>query len=130
MSSASGHQSRFLCPRAPCATGHFAAPLFAAAAAVSVVSFAICLSFPSKLESLARSAPGRAFGAQSAENQFAFTKHPPAERGGGRPGHFVPVKILDIAAAVADEVVMPHSFHIKPRRASLHRHFTHQTGLY
>src|ERR1035438_8399224 len=53
-----------------------------------------------------------------------------AERGCGRPGHVIPLQILDIAAAVADEVVMPRAFRIKSRRAALHGHFTHQTSLH
>src|ERR1051326_4155526 len=122
MSRASGHQSRFLRPRAPCATGHFEAPatvcpLVATFAAASVTSFSMCLSFPSNL-SFCGSAPGRALGAQSPENEFAFAKHPLAERGCGRPGHVIPVHVLDLAAAIADEMVMPHTFRIKSRRAA------------
>src|SRR5437868_2342309 len=135
MSRASGHHSRFLRPRAPCATGHFAAParvwsLLATAAAASVTSFSILFILSYELEYLAGSAPGRAFGAQPPQNEFAFAKHPLAERGYGRPGHVIPVHVLDIAAAVADEMVMPHAFRIKSRRATLHGHFTHQTSLH
>src|SRR5947209_3719825 len=135
MSRASGHQSGFLRPRALCATGHFAAPatvwpLLAPAAGAWVTSFSICLSFRFELEKLPGSAPGRAFGAQPPENEFAFAKHPLAERGCGRPGHVIPVYVLDVAAAVADEVVMPRAFRIEARRAALHGHFTHQTSLH
>ena len=76
------------------------------------------------------SPPGRALGTQPPENEFAFAKHTFIERGRGRPGHVIPVHVLDIAAAVADEMVMPNAFRIKSRRAALHGHFTHQTSLY
>src|SRR5689334_7226061 len=130
MSRASGHQSRFPRARGPCATGHL--PLLAAAcslpvAAVSVVCFSICLSFP-WIEALAGSAPGSAFGAQPPKNEFAFPKHPLAERGGRRPGHVVPVHVLDTAAAVAEEVVMRHALRVEARLTTSHGHFTHQTG--
>src|SRR5438874_4822341 len=135
MSSASGHQSRFLRPRAPCATGHFPAAatvwsLLATGAAASVPSFCISLSFPFESEYLAGSAPRRALGAQPPKNEFAFAKHPLAERGRVRPGHVIPVHVLDVAAAVADEVVMPYAFRIESRCAALHGHFTHQTSLH
>src|SRR5437868_13126318 len=135
MSRASGHHSRFLRPRAPCATGHFAAParvwsLLATAAAASVTSFSILFILSYELEYLAGSAPGRALGAQPPENEFAFAKHPLAERGRGRPEHVIPVHILDIAATVADEVVMANAFGVESRRAPVHCHFTHQTSLH
>jgi len=47
-----------------------------------------------------------------------------------RPGHVVPLHILNLAAAVADEVVMPHALRIKARGAALHGHFTHQTRVH
>src|ERR1051325_710539 len=135
MSRASGHQSRFLRPRAPCATGHFAAPatvssLWVPATAASVTCFSMCFILSFELESLSGSAPRRAPGTQSPENEFAFAKHPFAERACRRPRHVIPVHVLDIAATVTDEVMMPHAFRIKPRRAPLHGHFTHQTGLH
>src|SRR5689334_3407982 len=124
MSRASGHQSRFLRPRAPCATGHFAAsatvwPLLATAAAASTTSFPICLSFYPFLRIRILSGSPRALGAQPPENEFALAKHPFAKRGCGRPGHVIPVHVLDIAAAVADEMVMLHAFRIKARRTAL-----------
>src|SRR5947209_7779625 len=119
MSSASGHQLCFLRPRVPCATGHFAASaavwsLSVTADAAPATSFSMfILSF--ELEHLAGRPPGRAPGAQPAENQFAFAKHTLAERGRWRPGHVIPLHVLYFAAAVADEVVMPHAFRIKSR---------------
>lgn len=71
-----------------------------------------------------------ALDAQTPKNELAFAKHPLAERRCGRPGHVVPVHVLHIAAAVTDEVVMPHAGCVKSRRAALHGHFTHQTSLH
>src|SRR5208337_1073785 len=68
--------------------------------------------------------------AESSENEFAFAKNPLAERARGRPGHVVPLDVLNIAAAVADEVVMPHAFRLESRGAALDGHFTHQTRLH
>ena len=70
-----------------------------------------------------------AFRAKAPENEFAFAKHPLAQRTRGWPGHIIPFQVFDIATAVADEVVMPRAFCIKSRRAALHCHFTHQTSL-
>jgi len=56
---------------------------------------------------------------ESPENEFAFAKNPLTEGAGGRPGHAVPLHVLNIAAAVADEVVMPHAFRIESRGAAL-----------
>jgi len=74
--------------------------------------------------------PRSAFRADPAENEFAFAKNPLTEGAGGRPGHVVPFHILNIAAAVADEVVMQHALRIESRAASFHGHFTHQTRLH
>jgi hypothetical protein len=41
-----------------------------------------------------------------------------------------PLNVLNIAAAVADEVVMPHAFGVEARGAALDGHFPHQTSLY
>jgi len=41
---------------------------------------------------------------QSPENDFAFAKNPLTESARGRPGHVVPIDVLNLAAAVADEV--------------------------
>jgi len=60
-----------------------------------------------------------ALGAESPENQFAFAKNPLTEGARGRPGHVVPLEVLNLAAAVANEVVMPHAFRIESRGAAL-----------
>ena len=72
----------------------------------------------------------RALGAKPPENQFAFTDNALAERARGRPRHIVPLHILHIAAAVADEVVMPHASRIESRGAALDGYFAHQTSFY
>ncbi len=65
--------------------------------------------------------------APAPENKFAFTKYPLTERARGRSGHLVPLDVLKLAAAVADEVVMAHALKIESRGAALDGHFTHQT---
>jgi len=82
------------------------------------------------LRRLTGSAPRSALRAEPPENEFAFAKNPLTEGARGRPGHVVPIHILNIAAAVANEVVMPHAFRIESRGAALHGHFTHQTRLH
>src|SRR5271169_2269949 len=79
---------------------------------------------------LTGSAPRSALGAEPPENEFAFAKNPLTEGARGRPGHVVPLQVLNIATAVADEVVMLHAFSIESRGAALDGHFTHQTRLY
>src|SRR5258705_14004229 len=69
--------------------------------------------------------PWSALRAEPAENKFAFAKHPFTKGTGSRPGYLVPVDVLDIAAAVADEVVMAHAFRIKARGASLDGHLAY-----
>src|SRR4051812_11457215 len=103
MSKASGHQSRFPCPRALWATGHFAPPAKSwsfgwVGEEASVLCFSICFILSWQSELLPGRTPGRAPGTQSAENEFAFAKHTLAERGCGGPGHVIPVNVLDIAA--------------------------------
>jgi hypothetical protein len=68
-------------------------------------------------------------GTQPSENEFAFPHHPLTQNARGRPGYVEPFHILDIAAAVADEMVMPQASRIEPRRAALDSHFTHQARL-
>jgi hypothetical protein len=84
----------------------------------------------SRLLNLMGSVPRSALCAQPPENEFAFAKNPLAERTRGRPGHVVPLDVLNIAAAIADEVVMPYAFRIESRGAALDGHFTHQTSLH
>src|SRR6266699_2603980 len=83
-----------------------------------------------RLRHLTGSVPRRALGAEPPENEFAFAKNPLTEGARGRLGHVVPLHVLNIAAAVADEVVMPHAFRIESRGAALDGHFTHQTRLH
>ena len=83
-----------------------------------------------RLRHLTGSAPRSALGAQPAENEFAFAKNPLTKGARGRLGYVAPFNVLDIAAAVADEVVMPYAFRIESRGAALHGHFTHQTRLH
>jgi len=74
--------------------------------------------------------PRSALGAEPAENEFAVAKDPLAEGARGRLGHVVPPYVLNIAAVIADEMVVPHAFCIKSRGAALDGHFTHQTRLH
>src|ERR1700675_4262088 len=74
---------------------------------------------------LTGSAPRSTLRAESPENEFAFAKNPLTEGARSRPGHVVPLHVLYIAAAVADEVVMPHALGIEARGAALDGHFTH-----
>src|ERR1700686_1617400 len=69
------------------------------------------------------SASRSALRAQPPKNELAFANNPLPERARGRPGHVVPVHVLNIAAAVADEVVMPHVFRIEARGGALDGHF-------
>ena len=71
--------------------------------------------------------PRRALHAQTAENEFTFAKNTLAQGSGSGLGHVVPLHILDTAAAVADEMVMTHTFRVKPRGAAFDGHFAHQT---
>jgi hypothetical protein len=63
--------------------------------------------------------------AETAKNQFTFAKHAFSKRGGSWLGYFVPLNILNIPAAVADEVVMPHAFGVEARSAALDGDFAH-----
>jgi hypothetical protein len=83
-----------------------------------------------RLPHLAGSAPRSALRAQSAENQFAFANNSFTERTRGRSRHVVPFYVLNTAAAVADEVVVPHAFHIKSPGPAFDGHFTYQARLH
>src|SRR5258708_14575380 len=76
------------------------------------------------------SAPRSALRAKPPENDFAFAKNPFAEGAGGRPRHAVPIHVFNIAAAVADEVVMPRAFRIESRGAAFDGNFSQQTRLH
>src|SRR6202163_2236938 len=83
-----------------------------------------------RLRHLTGSVPRSALRAEPSENEFAFAKNPLTEGARSRPGHVVPFNVLNIAAAVADKMVMPDAFRIKSRGAALDGHFTHQTRLH
>jgi len=68
--------------------------------------------------------------AEAPENEFAFAKNPLVERTGGGLGQLIPIDVLNDAAAVADEVVMPRAFRIEPSGAALDGNFTNQAGLH
>lgn len=75
-------------------------------------------------------APFSAFGAKSTENEFAFAKHAFAEKTRGRIRHVVPLHVFDIAAAIADEVMVAHAFRVVTCGAAFDGDFTHQTRLH
>lgn len=72
----------------------------------------------------------RALRAEATENKFAFAKDPLAEGTRPGPGHVEPGNVLDIAATVADEVVMLHAFRVEARGTTLDGYFTNQPRLY
>ncbi len=74
-------------------------------------------------------APRGALGAKTAKDEFAFAENPLTEHARGRPGQVEPFHIFHIAAAITDEMVMPHASHVESRGASFDRHFAHQTCL-
>ncbi len=77
-----------------------------------------------------RRATWSALRAQPTENEFAFAQNSLAERPGRRPGDLEPFQIFNLAATIADEVMMPHAFRIESRGPALHGHFTHQARLH
>jgi hypothetical protein len=79
---------------------------------------------------LTGSAPRNALRAEPPEDEFAVAKNPLTEGARARPGHVIPFNILNIAAAVADEVVMLDALRIEARGAALDGHFTHQARLH
>ena len=83
-----------------------------------------------RLRDLTGSVPRSALRAQPPENEFAFANNPLAEGARRGPGHIAPLNVLDIAAAIANEVVMPHTFRLESRAAAFHSHFSHQTRLH
>src|ERR1700722_9458477 len=72
----------------------------------------------------------RALCAKSAENDFAFAQDSFAEVARCRVGHVVPLDVFDFAAAIADEVVMAHSFGVVTRGAAFDGDFTDETRLH
>src|ERR1700723_553503 len=83
-----------------------------------------------RLRLLTGSVPRSTLHAEPPENKFAFAKNPLAERARGRLRHVVPLDVLNIAAAIADEVVMLQAFGIESCGSPLDSHFTHQTRLH
>lgn len=82
-----------------------------------------------RAEKLTTSAPGSAFGAQAAKNQFTLTKNALAEGARSRFGNREPSHVLDIATTVADEMVMANTFCIELGGAALDGHLTDQARL-
>ena len=74
--------------------------------------------------------PPRALCTQTTENEFALANDPLAERARSWRRHVKPVHVFDIAAAVTDEVVMPHTFRIESRGPTLDGHFADQASLH
>src|SRR5580658_7836280 len=79
---------------------------------------------------LTRTVLRRAFGAKSTQNEFAIANDPLTQGARSRPGHVVPLNVLNISAAVADEVMMQQAFGIESRGAALDGHFAHQSCLH
>lgn len=68
--------------------------------------------------------------AKTAKNKLAFSYHSLAQRTRAWLGHVVPVNILNIAAAIADEMMMAHAFKIESPGAALDGNFTYQACLH
>jgi hypothetical protein len=82
------------------------------------------------LPTLTRTVLRSAFGAKSAENEFAIANDPSTQEARSRPGNVVPLDVLNVSASIADEVVMQQAFGIESRSAALDCHFTHQACLH
>ena len=68
--------------------------------------------FPRSLDAEARGA----LHTNPSHNQLTLPHQPPAHRSRRRPRKFVPIQVLDPAAAVADEVMMLKALGIKPTK--------------
>lgn len=88
------------------------------------------LSHPQIALDLTGTLPRSALRTKPADNDFAIPKNPFAERTRRRLGHAVPLHVLNLAAAVADEVVMSHALHVESRCAALDCHFADQPRLH
>jgi hypothetical protein len=64
---------------------------------------------------------------QPPENDFAFANDPITERCRGWSGYLAPFYVLHVSATVAYEVMMRHSFCVKPCGTALHGDLAHQT---
>lgn len=69
---------------------------------------------------------GRALGAEPADDEFALAYYALAERSGGGAWHGVPVDVLDVAAAIANEVMMLAVFGVIARGAAFGGDLAHQ----
>ncbi len=88
-------------------------------------------SFTRRLHTaLTGSAAWRTLRTKPPQNELAFANNPLAERPRGRPGNVIPLHVLDVAAAVANEMVMPHALQIESPGAALDGHFPYQAGLH
>jgi hypothetical protein len=83
-----------------------------------------CFNFCPDICKLTGGTPS-AIRAESAENKLAFTNNSLAQRTGSRPGHVVPVDVLNIAAAITNEMVMARAFQVKSPGAALDGHLPH-----
>jgi hypothetical protein len=61
------------------------------------------------------------------KNQLAFPNHSLTQRSRRRLRYFIPLYVLDIPAAVADEVVVPYALQIESAGTALSSDFTHQS---
>ena len=64
-----------------------------------------------------------ALGAEAPKNEFAFTQDALAKRSRGRLWQVEPRHVLDFAATVANEVVVPHTLHVEARGTPLDSDF-------
>jgi hypothetical protein len=64
------------------------------------------------------------FSTEPAKNEFAFADNPLTKKPRRRSGQLIPLHVLNIPTAVADEMVMPHAFGIEPCGAALDGNFT------
>ena len=69
---------------------------------------------------------GSALRAKPSEDELAFAKNPPFKGSGWRPGNVVPFQILNVAAFIANEMVMLEAFGVETSGASFHRYFAYQ----
>jgi len=67
---------------------------------------------------------GGATGAESPKDQLVLANHAIAEELGRGLRDIEPLHIFHLAAAVADEVMVAHAFHIETRGAAFYRDFT------
>lgn len=63
-------------------------------------------------------------------NEFTFAQNPLAERWGSGSRYVIPLNVFNVAAPVADEVVMLRAPRIEAGGPAFKGHFTHQTSLH